>query len=98
MIAVWKYKVDFVFGRAVEINPPSGAEFLHLAIQDGTPHIWLKVKTTNRLYPRRFEWHATGLPIKRERNLKYMGTVITEEAEVFHLFENIAAIIPIQSE
>lgn len=81
MRTIWKYPINL--GALMDSTPiPTGAKFLHLGDQDGTPCIWLEVENMN-LYDRLY---CVGTGHKVPQGADYVGTVIYDVGLVFHFY------------
>ena len=83
---IWKYKFEFPIKDHFIINMPTGAKFLDLQVQDGTPCLWVQVYTGNKLVKREFYLYETGHPIIPVTFKTYVGT-FQLDGFVWHLFD-----------
>jgi len=79
---IYKYAIERLHDNVLEM--PTGAEFLHVDVQDGRAVAWFMIDTTAPLSDRGFEIIGTGQAIPQGR--KYLGTY-QEPPYVWHLFE-----------
>lgn len=84
MQTIWKFPLQI--GGVWEVEMPSHAEILSLALQGDDLFFWARVEPTNAFVRRRFIVVGTGhtMPF---RTLKFLGTVHLENGLVFHAFE-----------
>jgi len=87
-VTVWKFSIPIQDEFSLEM--PTGAEFLHVAIQDGTPKMWMMVDPTANKKFYKFRLVGTGHPIKLFRpfgGLSHLGTFMVLDGKlVYHLF------------
>lgn len=82
--SVWK--VPFEVKDEMILHLPEGAEPLWVAVQHGRPCMWIKVRTTAPLVPRRFYVSGTGHHV--EPYWRYIGSfMLSDGAFVGHLWE-----------
>lgn len=74
-------------------NMPKGAQILHVATQDGDPHLWALVDPAAETEQRAFRVYGTGHTINdhSEVRLDYLGTChdVAFQGLVFHVFESV---------
>lgn len=85
MKAIWKF--PFKITDRVEIQMPDGAEFLHVAEQNGQACMWCKVDSDAPTKLRRFELRGTGHRLDGTEG-DFLGTFLMHDGGfVFHLFD-----------
>lgn len=72
---------------STELYLPHSAEILGIGIQDGFPHLWVKVDTSNMVELRRFALYKNDEEIYHPR-VEYIGSVLVNN-EAYHVFELI---------
>jgi hypothetical protein len=82
---IWKYHLELTDEQT--INMPVGAIPLCVGVQQGKPHLWVQVVSTNPLKPHIIRTYGTGHPIDTETLNEYLGTyLIMEDSFVGHVF------------
>jgi hypothetical protein len=88
MRTIWKFELDYsALDFQQTIDMPSGAEIIHVDIQNGKICIWVICSTIVKTETRMFYIIGTGHRIP-EYVYKYIGTVqIPGILDVWHIFE-----------
>ncbi len=82
---IWKFAVPFL--HSGEIEMPTGAEIIHVAMQRGGLCMWAKVDPDAMVIEREFMVEGTGQPPNRRlHDATHRGTVF-EGSMVWHVFE-----------
>jgi hypothetical protein len=83
---VWKYDLPYETD-GFTFNLPENAVILHVAVQHGTPKMWVEVdNSTQTTEPRYFRWIGTGHKVPEDG--MYIETVfIYGGSLVLHLYE-----------
>lgn len=84
MQTIWKLPLQI--GGVWEVEVPSHAEILSLALQGDDLFFWARVETRNGVVRRRFLVVGTGHEIPHYAE-KFIGTVHLDNGLVFHAFE-----------
>jgi hypothetical protein len=82
---VFKYSLDT---RTCDVVMPVGAEVVAAEAIDGSIYVWAVVDPDARIESRRFYVLATGEVLPDEQ-LKHVGTVVTVNSHVYHVFERV---------
>lgn len=83
MRTIHKYPIKLQDEFTVRL--PRGAEFLHLATQDGIPQMWWLVDTDEKPEERLFAVLGTGNPADHVSAVDYLGT-FGMKPFVWHVF------------
>lgn len=86
MTTVWKYDLSYETD-GFTFNLPENAVILGVAVQHGTPRMWIEVdSTTETTEPRYFRWVGTGHKVPDDG--VYIQTIfLYGGALVLHLYE-----------
>lgn len=85
MHTIWKFPIDM---DTFTMELPTGARFLDLQVQQGSPKLWFLVDPEAEKETRRFVLLGTGHPVPEAEKLTHLGTFqIHGGGLVFHLFE-----------
>ena len=84
MQTIWKFPLQI--GGVWEVEMPSHAEILSLALQGDDLFFWARVETHNGVVRRRFLVVGTEHPMPFTTS-KFLGTAHLDNGLVFHAFE-----------
>lgn len=86
MQRIYKYEIPQLEKFPLEL--PSGATFLSLQVQRGTPQAWFLCDPEAEKEQRRFVIVGTGHPVPENERLNYVGTFQIYDGDlVLHVFE-----------
>jgi hypothetical protein len=82
---IWKFPLGYA-DDVITIAMPEGAAVLHVAMQDGRPHLWARVDPAAPKVLRHFRWAGTGHNLTNDVG-EHLGTwTQAGDQLVFHLF------------
>lgn len=82
MITIWKFTIPMA--ESAEIEMPTGAQLLHVGMQNRSVQLWAQVNTEAPTTIRHFHVRGTGHSIPD--NEKHVGS-IQDPPFVWHLYE-----------
>lgn len=81
---IWKFPLEWDYGREAEVEMPKGAEILTLQVQHGIPCLWARLCPAREKVKRRFSVIGTGWDFDGAG--AYVGTY-QQDGFVWHVFE-----------
>lgn len=85
MKTVWKFKLEPETEQ--EISIPETHEFIHVAMQNGEANLWAVVDTDSKIVEKEIFVYGTGEEIPKNVKMSHLGSFITDENLVFHVFK-----------
>lgn len=91
MPTIFKYPI--ILQDEFELDLPAGAEFLHLDVQFGEPHLWFRVEPSAPVVRQKFAVIGTGNPVYPGYDTApHLGSFQLQGGRlVFHVFAGGAA-------
>lgn len=89
-MVIWKFEIELM--ETQFLNMPIGATVLEVARQGSNICLWAMVNPKNKLEPRCFEVHGTGIEmpeLKDGEKRVFLGSVHFA-VYVWHIFENVS--------